>query len=103
MVPRLEKQIEAKIVQHVKALGGLAFKFTSPAHPGVPDRLLVFPGNVVIFMEVKRKGNKPTDLQVREMENLMGRGCNVTWVDSVEEAKEFIHEVLSTRAPETGN
>ena len=103
MVPRLEKQIEAAVTKHVKLLGGLSFKFTSPARPGVPDRIFVFPGNIVIFMEFKRKGNKPTDLQIKEMEQLMGRGCDVTWVDSVEDAKAFIHEVLSTRAPQTGN
>ena len=35
-----EKTIEQKLVQAVKAKGGIAPKFVSPGFSGVPDRLI---------------------------------------------------------------
>jgi len=39
----LERVIEAYLVQKVKELGGIAYKFTSPQRRSVPDRLCLFP------------------------------------------------------------
>ena len=49
----LESEIEKYLVKRVKQIGGKAYKFTSPAHRGVPDRILVLPRGHVIFCEVK--------------------------------------------------
>ena len=38
-----EKTIEQKLVQAVKAKGGIAPKFVSPGFSGVPDRLIILP------------------------------------------------------------
>ena len=38
-----EKTIEQKLVQAVKAKGGIAPKFVSPGFSGVPDRLILLP------------------------------------------------------------
>jgi len=38
-----EKELERKLVDKVKKLGGRAFKFISPGNSGVPDRLIVLP------------------------------------------------------------
>ncbi len=43
----LEKMIEQKLRNEVKALGGRAYKFVSPGNDGVPDRLVVLPGGKV--------------------------------------------------------
>lgn len=48
-----ESDIERRLVQGVKKLGGRAYKFVSPGNVGVPDRLVVLPGGVVLFVEVK--------------------------------------------------
>lgn len=45
----LEKTIEAALVKRVKALGGMAEKFTSPAKRSVPDRLVTLPGGKIIL------------------------------------------------------
>ena len=48
-----ESDIERRLVQGVKKLGGRAYKFVSPGNVGVPDRLVVLPGGIVLFVEVK--------------------------------------------------
>ena len=59
----LEKQIEAYLVKRVKALGGVAYKFVSPAHRGVADRVVCLPGGVVWFIELKTEGGRLSPLQ----------------------------------------
>ena len=39
----LEKDIESKLRNKVKLLGGRAYKFVSPGNAGTPDRLVVLP------------------------------------------------------------
>ena len=39
----LEKDIEEKLRNKVKKLGGKAYKFVSPGNAGVPDRLVILP------------------------------------------------------------
>lgn len=41
--PISEKLIERKLRDGVKALGGIALKFTSPYHRGIPDRVVLMP------------------------------------------------------------
>ena len=45
-----EKDIERFLVNGVKKLGGVAYKFVSPGNAGVPDRLIVMPGGRVYFV-----------------------------------------------------
>ena len=59
----LEKHIEAHLVKRVKALGGVAYKFVSPAHRGVADRIVCLPGGVVWFVELKTEGGRLSPLQ----------------------------------------
>jgi len=59
-----ERDIEAYLRVKVKALGGTAYKFVSPGHAGVADRLVLLPGGVVWFIEVKAPGGRLSPLQV---------------------------------------
>lgn len=59
----LEKQIEAHLVKRVKALGGMAYKFTSPAHKGVSDRIVCLPNGQTWFVELKTEGGRLSPLQ----------------------------------------
>lgn len=61
----LEKEIEGKLGDVVKAAGGLCLKWVCPGWAGVPDRLVLLPGGVVIFVETKRpKGGRLSARQV---------------------------------------
>lgn len=90
----LEKDIEAKIGQYAKSKGCLCYKFTSPANRAVPDRMIITPNGVVGFLEIKRKGQKPTPLQMVELQKLKAMKCNVGWCDNVDDGCNFIHRLM---------
>lgn len=82
-----EKQIEKALVEGVKKLGGAAYKFVSPGHAGVPDRMIVLPGGAIIFAELKRPGGKTTPLQDAEIKKMQSLGCNVGVISGIAEVK----------------
>jgi len=85
----LERDIEKAFVKRVKSLGGMAEKFTSPAKRSVPDRIVTLPGGKIIFVELKKPGAKPTELQLRDHAARRELGCDVRVVSTVEEANAF--------------
>ncbi len=85
-----EKDLERRLVKAVRDAGGLALKFVSPGMAGVPDRLLLFPGDRAAFAEVKAPGEKPRPLQVYRMEQLRSLGFRVYVVDSVDAVQNVI-------------
>ena len=54
----LEKEIEKKLREPVKALGGLCLKLVCPGFTGVPDRLILLPGGHIVFVETKAPGKR---------------------------------------------
>jgi hypothetical protein len=58
-----EKIIEKYLVQRVKDLGGRAYKFTSPAHRGVADRVVCLPNGQTWFIELKAPNGRLSELQ----------------------------------------
>lgn len=54
----LEKEIEKKLREPVKAMGGLCLKLVCPGFTGVPDRLILLPGGRVLFVETKAPGKR---------------------------------------------
>ena len=85
----LEKTIEAALVKRVKALGGMAEKFTSPNKRSVPDRIVTLPGGVIIFVELKAPGKLPKELQQRDHDIRRALGCDVRVIDSIEGCNAF--------------
>lgn len=83
----LERRIEAALVRAVLNAGGLAMKWTSPGHPGVPDRIVFLPGGRVVLVELKAPGKKPTPLQAKTHEALRALGMTVLVIDSMEDAR----------------
>ena len=59
----LERDVERYLIKRVKALGGVAYKFTSPAHRGVADRIVCLPNGQTWFVEVKTEGGRLSELQ----------------------------------------
>lgn len=77
----MERDIERYLVRRVKDIGGIAYKFVSPSNRGVADRLVVLPGGVVWFVEVKKPGGRMSTLQQlfkRDVERL-GHNHMVLW------------------------
>ena len=80
-----EKTVESKFTSAVKAKGGLAVKFTSPGFNGMPDRLVMFPGGRIGFVEVKAPGKVPRPLQVARHRLLRRLGFKVFTLDAPEQ------------------
>ena len=81
----LEKQIEKKLVDAVKAADGMCLKFVSPGMDGMPDRLVLMPGGCMAFVETKAPGKKPRPLQSARHRMLLGLGFNVYTLDGEEQ------------------
>ena len=88
-----EKTIETKLVQAVRAKGGLAPKFTSPGFDGVPDRLILLPGGKVAFSELKAPGKTLRPLQVRRKRQLEALGFSVYCIDRPEQIETVLQEI----------
>ena len=91
-----EKTIEQKLVQAVKAMGGIAPKFISPGLDGMPDRIVLLPGGHMAFVEVKAMGCKPRPLQLARHGMLRRLGFRVYVVDSLEQIGGILDEIRST-------
>jgi len=77
-----ESAIEKHLVAEVKKVGGIAYKFLSPARRAVPDRLVLLPGGRAVFVECKAPSEKPRPEQLREHERLRALGFTVMVLDS---------------------
>ena len=88
-----EKEIEKKLTQAVKCMGGLALKFISPGYDGVPDRIVLFPGGRIAFVEVKAPGKTLRPLQVRRKRQLESLGFKVYVLDAAEQIDEILKAI----------
>ena len=86
----LESIIEKHLVSEVKKLEGTAYKFVSPGHAGVPDRLCLLPNGTVFFVELKATGKTTRPLQDRQIEKIRAYGQRVYVADSREKIKEIL-------------
>lgn len=91
----LERTIEQRLVEAVRKAGGLCPKFVSPGWDGVPDRIVLFPGGKMGFVELKAPGQKLRPLQRRRREQLERLGFRVFVIDGVEQIGGVLHEILS--------
>lgn len=80
-----EKQLEQKLVTAVRGLGGIAYKFVSPGHAGVPDRVVLLPEGRVVFVEVKTpKTGRLSKLQQVEISRIRSLGVECYVLDDEE-------------------
>ena len=59
----LEKTIERHFIWAVERAGGKTYKFVSPSHRGVADRIACMPDGTTWFVELKTKGGRLSELQ----------------------------------------
>ena len=89
-----EKQIESYLVREVHKRGGIAYKFTSPGNPGVPDRLILLPDGRTIYVELKTEFGQLSKLQHWQIGRMRELGAVVYTLKSIEQIKNFIKEVF---------
>lgn len=99
-----EKQIEAKLVRGIHAMGGRAYKFVSPGNGGVPDRLIVLPGGRIVFAELKAESGRLSRIQQARIEELRRLGAEVfeVWGENgvhslLDWCREYVREEAAAR------
>ena len=88
-----ERTIEQKLAARVKAMGGIAPKFTSPGFDGMPDRLVLLPGGRMGFVELKTPGKKPRALQLARHRLLRRLGFKVYVIDKIDQIDSILEEI----------
>ena len=89
----LEWEIEKKLVDGVRKLGGRAYKFVSPGNDGVPDRIVVLPGISPVFVELKTETGRLSSLQNVQIKKLKDLGQDVRVLYGLEDVKRFLEEI----------
>ncbi|MCO7125097.1 VRR-NUC domain-containing protein [Sporolactobacillus shoreicorticis] len=88
-----ESRLERRLEREVKRLGGIAAKWVSPGLAGVPDRILLFPGGRIIFVEMKAPGKPLRVLQAKRRQQLTNLGFKAIKIDSDQQIDDLIREV----------
>ena len=91
-----ESKVEEKLRIEAKRRGGWAVKFVSPGLDGVPDRLVLFPGGRLAFVEVKAPGKKARPLQESRHGLLRSLGYRVYVLDDPGQIGGILDEIQST-------
>lgn len=86
----LEREIESYLNENVKKRGGRSYKFMSPGNSGVPDRIVIFPGGRVVFVELKTETGRLSALQVAQIRRLERLGADVRVLYGLDDVKEFL-------------
>ena len=87
----LERDIEKRCADWAKRNGWWTRKFTSPAHRSSPDRIFAKAG-VVLFVEFKRAGQKPTPKQAHEHKEMWAYGMNVFVIDTQPDLQALLNK-----------
>ena len=88
-----ERTIEQKLAARVRAMGGIAPKFTSPGFDGMPDRLVLWPGGRMGFVELKAPGKKQRALQMARHKLLRRLGFKVYVIDEINQIDGVLEEI----------
>lgn len=74
-----------------KRIGGLVRKIRYEGRNGCPDLLVLLPGGVVLFIEMKKASNLgPDPHQAREHKRMRRRGAIVFTIGSIEQVNDLV-------------
>lgn len=86
-----ERDVEGDACKWAKKEGWLSYKFTSPSRRAVPDRVFIKDG-IVVWVEFKKKGKKPTTLQNKRGRDISEHGGLWFWTDDLDHFKNTLNE-----------
>ena len=89
-----EKDIECRLVELVKINNGMCIKLLCDQLMGLPDRMCLFQGHKIIFVELKTTGRKPRRIQAYMHKKLRALGFRVEVIDTVEGVEQFIDSII---------
>lgn len=95
-----EGRVQKYAKERFEAIGGLVRKLSYESRAGAPDLLVILPGGIVWFVEVKKdESTKPDPHQIREHERIRKRGANVFVVGSFKQVDTLIAGYYSSHTP----
>jgi hypothetical protein len=89
-MPFLERDIERHLVRRTIEHGGVAYKWVSPGHVGVADRIVCLPGGVVWFVELKTATGRLSPLQKVFAADMRRMGMQYIVIRSKEEVDQWM-------------
>ena len=92
----LEKKIEGKLVSEAKKRGCIPVKLLSASYNGLPDRMILAPGERVAFVELKAPGEKPRPIQIHRHKQLRALGFRVYVIYEAEQIGGMMDEIYPT-------
>lgn len=91
-----ESVIEDLLQKRCREIGALCLKFSSPSRRAVPDRIVIGRDSaerpLVVFVEVKRPGQRPRPDQRAMLSTLRDHGAHAVVVSTEEEVDRFISD-----------
>lgn len=103
MIPRTtqqERRLERACRSYADKHYCLFLKFVSPGYAGVPDRILIRPDGVLVFVELKTStGLSPLQRFVHD--TLRKWGQTVVTVSTLDEFRSIIHEGVQGSHPDS--
>jgi len=90
-----EKVIEHKVCEYAKSKGMLAYKASSIARRGFPDRLFLCKGGISFYIEFKSTTGQLTVLQRKTINELIDYGQMVYVVNNVEQGNAIIDKYVN--------
>lgn len=85
-----EKTVERHLVAEIEKAGGMALKFPPIFFAGFPDRIVLLPGAVIVFVETKAPGKTARKLQARVHAKLRRIGFRVEVLDTKDAVDGFM-------------
>lgn len=92
--PILERVVEQALVRAAKKRGGMAFKLVIFRQAGWPDRTVIMPGGRIGFVECKRPGQRPTNLQWHWIKKLRAWGFDARVIDHPDQVDPYFAELF---------
>jgi hypothetical protein len=87
-----ERDIEAHLKRRVKELGGEIRKTEWIGRVGAPDRRVMLPGRMPVWVELKAPGVAPEAHQIREHNRMRRLGELVEVIDSLEAVDNLLQK-----------
>lgn len=88
-----ERDIEKKLLNAIRKMGGEAFKWVSPGNDGVPDRIVMLPGGRLIFVELKADRGRLSPIQKIQIRRIQKLGQDVEVVQGMDGLEEFLERI----------
>ena len=85
-----ERDVESWLGKQIIKMGGLFYKWVSPGNAGVPDRIVILPGGVILFVELKTDRGRLSLIQSHVQEEIRKRGGHVITIYGMEAAKQLV-------------